>query len=149
VRLPAVVPVDLLAKSTSQCATLRSSDPAALSTFTGDGLIYQHGAHIGDTHSGSTFGIASFTGFANGATRSGFVYADRRTTLSGFCQRTLLIGGVTASFRQNFHLVLRRGWNPVVARFSVPRPGRVIADLRVGSNSAHEKWYFFKPPSHA
>jgi hypothetical protein len=38
-----------------------------------------------------------------------------------------------------------RGWTPVVARFSVPGPGRVIADLTVGSNSARESWYFFTP----
>jgi hypothetical protein len=36
VQLPAQVPADLLAKSTSQCATLHSSNPKALTTFTGD-----------------------------------------------------------------------------------------------------------------
>jgi hypothetical protein len=77
VQLPARVPVDLLAKSSSQCATLRSSNPKALTTFTGDSLLYQHGTHLGDTHSGSTFGIASFTSFATGNTRSGFLYANR------------------------------------------------------------------------
>lgn len=141
VQLPARVPVDLLAKSSSQCATLRSSNPKALSTFTGDSLIYQNGTHIGDTHSGSTPGIASFTSFANGDTRSGFVYADRHTTLTGFCERTITIRGVTADFRQNFDLPLHRGWNPVVADFSVPHSGHIIANLHLGTGP-HEKWYF-------
>jgi hypothetical protein len=144
VQLPARVPVDLLAKSTSQCTTLRSSDPHALSTFTGDSLIYQHGTHIGDTHSGSTRGIASFTAFANGDTRSGFVYADRNTTLSGFCERTISFGRTTANFRQNFDLPLHQGWNPVVADFSVPQPGHIVANLKRGTGP-HEKWYFFRP----
>jgi hypothetical protein len=144
VQLPARVPADLLATSTSQCATLRSSDPAALSTFTGDGLIYQHGTHIGDTHSGSTFGIASFTGFASGDTRSGFVYTDHTTTWTGFCQRTISVGGATAEFRQNFDLRLHQGWNPVVAIFSVPQPGHIVANLKPGTGP-YEKWYFFTP----
>lgn len=144
VQLPAPVPVDLLAKASSQCATLRSSNPKALSTFTGDSLIYQHGTHIGNTHSGSTPGIASFTGFANGDTRSGFVYANRNTTLTGFCERTITIGGFTGHFRQNFDLPLHQGWNPVVADFSVPQPGHVIANLKLGTGP-HEKWYFFTP----
>jgi hypothetical protein len=144
VELPARVPVDLLANSTSQCATLRSSDPNALSTFTGDSQIYQHGTHIGDTHSGSTLGIASFTAFASGDTRSGFVYANRNTTLTGFCQRTVSFGGTTAAFRQNFDLPLHKGWNPVVADFSVPQPGHIIANLKPGTGP-HEKWYFFTP----
>ena len=144
VQLPARVPVDLLAKSTSQCATLRSSDPDALSTFTGDSLIYQHGTHIGNTHSGSTPGVASFTSIASGDTRSGFVYASRTTTLTGFCQRTVSVGGTTAVFRQNFDLPLHTGWNPVVADFSVPQPGHIVADLKPGTGP-HEKWYFFTP----
>ena len=144
VQLPVWVPVDLLGKSSSQCATLRSSNPKALSTFTGDSLIYQHGTHNGDTHSGSTPGIASFTSFANGDTRSGFVYANRNTTLTGFCQRTITIGGVTADFRQNFDLPLHQGWNPVVADFSVPQPGHVVANLKPGTGP-HERWYFFTP----
>jgi hypothetical protein len=144
VRLPARVPVDLLVKSTSQCATLRSSNPQALSTFTGNSLIYQHGTDIGDTHSGSTMGIASFTSFANGDTRSGYVYANRTTTLTGFCQRTITVGGATADFRQNFDLPLRQGWNPVVADFSIPQPGRIVANLKLGTGP-HEKWYFFTP----
>jgi hypothetical protein len=144
VQLPAGVPVDLLANSTSQCATLRSSNPGALSTFTGDSLIYQHGTHIGDIHSGSTLGIASFTSFANGDTRSGFVYTDRATTLTGFCERTISAGETTADFRQNFDLPLHRGWNPVVADFSVPQPGHIVANLKLGTGP-HEKWYFFTP----
>jgi len=144
VQLPARVPVDLLAKSTTQCATLRSSNPNALSSFTGNSLIYQHGTPIGATHSGSTPGIASFTSFANGDTRSGFVYANRATTLTGFCERTITIGGFTADFRQNFDLPLRQGWNPVVADFSVPRPGHIIANLKLGTGP-QEKWYFFTP----
>ena len=146
VRLPAHVPVDLLSKSTSQCATLRSSNPKALSTFTGDGLIFKRGAHIADTHSGSTPGIAAFTSFAGGDTRSGFVYADRATRLTGFCQRTLSFGSGKVTFRQNFSLPLHQGWNRVVAFFSVPRPGRVVADLRLGTGR-HEKWYLFVPPA--
>ncbi len=146
VQLPARVPVDLLSKSTSQCATLRSSDPHALSTFTGNDLIYARGVHIGDTHSGSTPGIAAFTSFANGDTRSGLVYADRDTTLSGFCERTVSFGGTTVDFRQNFDLPLHRGWNRVAAYFSVPRPGHVVANLRLGTGH-HEKWYFFTPPT--
>jgi hypothetical protein len=47
-------------------------------------------------------------------------------------------------FRQNFDLPLHRGWNQVVASFSVPQPGHLVADLTVGSN-ADEKWYFFRP----
>jgi hypothetical protein len=144
VQLPARVPVDLLAKNTSQCATLHSSDPQALSTFTGDSLIYQHGTHIGNAHSGSTPGVASFTAFANGDTRSGFVYADRTTTLSGFCERTISAGETTAEFRQNFDLPLHQGWNPVVADFSVPQPGHIVANLKPGTGP-HEKWYFFRP----
>jgi hypothetical protein len=144
VKLPARVPVDLLAKSTTQCATLRSSNPDALSTFTGNSLIYQHGTPIGDTHSGSSRGIASFASFANGDTRSGYVYANRTTTLTGFCQRTITVGRATADFRQNFDLPLLRGWNPVVADFSVPRPGHIVANLKLGTGP-HEKWYFFTP----
>jgi hypothetical protein len=144
VKLPARVPVDLLAKSTSQCATLRSTNPNALSAFTGNSLIYQHGTSIGATHSGSTLGIASFTSFANGDTRSGYVYANRATTLTGFCQRAITVGQATADFRQNFDLPLHRGWNPVVAGFSVPQPGHVVANLKLGTGP-HERWYFFTP----
>jgi hypothetical protein len=146
VRLPARVPVDLLSKSASQCSTLHSSNPAALSNFIGDNLVFQHGVHIGDTHSGSTRGIASFTRFANGDTRSGFVYTTRATTLTGFCDRTIKVGKRTADFLQKVDLPLHRGWNPVVAVFSLPRPGHIVAHLKRGSNPA-EKWYFFAPPT--
>ena len=112
--------------------------------LTGDSLIYQHGTHIGDTHSGSTLGIASFTSFANGDTRSGFVYANHNTTLTGSCQRTITAGGATAHFRQNFDLPLHQGWNPVVADFSIPQPGHIVAGLKLGTGP-HEKWYFFTP----
>jgi hypothetical protein len=115
VRLPARVPVDLLSKSASQCSTLHSSDPAALDNFTGDNMVFQRGVHIGDTHSGSTLGIASFTHFASGDTRSGFVYTTHATTLTGFCDRTIMVGKKTADFLQKVDLPLHQGWNPVVA----------------------------------
>lgn len=102
--------------------------------------------HIGDTHSGSTPGIASFTSFANGDTRSGFAYSDRDTRLTGFCDRTIAVGGGSANFLQKFDLPLRRGWNPVVADFSVPRPGHIVARLKPGTGP-HENWYFFQPPT--
>jgi hypothetical protein len=143
VQFPATLPVDLLAKSTAQCATLHSSDPAALSNITGNYLIVQHGKPIGATHSGSSRAFASFTGFADGDTRTGFLYADRDHTLSGFCDRTLSFGGFSIDFRQNFDLRLHRGWNDVVAGVSLPRAGHVVADLTVGSNRAREKWFFF------
>ena len=63
--------------------------------------IFQDGKLIGATHSGTSQAIASFTGGANGDTRSGFLYVDRATTLSGFCQRTLTRGGFSVAFRQN------------------------------------------------
>jgi hypothetical protein len=144
VQFPARLPVDLLAKSTAQCATLHSSDPAALSNFTGNYLIVQHGKPIGAAHSGSSRAFASFTGFANGDTRTGFLYADRDHTLSGFCDRALSFGRFSIDFRQNFDLRLHRGWNEVVAAVSIPRAGHVIADLTVGSDRAREKWYFFR-----
>jgi hypothetical protein len=137
------LPVDLLAKSTAQCATLHSSDPAALSNFTGNYLIVQHGKPIGATHSGSSRAFASFTGFADGDTRTGFLYADRDHMLSGFCDRTLSFGGYSVDFRQNFDLRLHRGWNDVVAGVALPRAGHVVADLTVGSNRTREKWFFF------
>jgi hypothetical protein len=101
--------------------------------------------HIGNVQSGTTLGIASFTGFANGDTRSGFIYTDRATTLTGFCERVITTPAGTVDFRQNIDLPLHRGWTPVVACFSVPGPGRVIADLTAGSNSANERWFFFTP----
>ena len=146
VRFPAVLPVDLLQTSAAQCATLRSSDPAARSNFTGNYLIVQHSKPIGATHSGTSRAFASFTGFVNGDTRTGFLYADRDHVLSGFCQRTLSFGGYSFDFRQNFDLRLHRGWNEVVAVVAVPHVGHVVADLTVGSNRVREKWYFFHPP---
>jgi hypothetical protein len=101
--------------------------------------------HTGDVHPGTTLSIASFTSFANGDTRSGLVYASRDTTLTGFCEREITTSAGIADFRQNVDLPLHRGWNPVVASFSVPGPSRVVADLTVGSNSARERWYFFTP----
>jgi ketol-acid reductoisomerase len=89
--------------------------------------------HIGDTHSGSTLGIASFTSFANGDTRSGFLYTNHATTLTGFCDRTIMVGGQTEDFLQKVDLSVHRGWNPVVAVFSVPGPGHIVAHLRLGS----------------
>jgi hypothetical protein len=84
--------------------------------------------------------------FANGDARSGFVYSDRDTKLTGSCDRTISTGRVAADFLQKFNLTLHRGWNSVVAYFSVPQPGHIVADLKAGSNGAHEKWYFFRPP---
>ena len=143
VQFPAALPVDLLQKSTAQCGTLHSSDPAALSNFTGNYLLVQHGKPIGAIHSGTSRAFASFTGFANGDTRTGFLYADRDHILSGFCQRALSFGGYSVDFRQNFDLRLHKGWNEVVAVISIPHPGQVVADLTVGSNRAREKWFFF------
>ncbi|HEX6855236.1 MAG TPA: hypothetical protein VF204_08070 [Streptosporangiaceae bacterium] len=65
-------------------------------------------------------------------------------TLTGFCQRTITAGGITADFRQNFDLPLHQGWNPVVADFSIPQPGHIVANLELGTGQ-HEKWYFFTP----
>jgi len=146
VRFPAVLPVDLLEKSSNQCSTLHSSDPAALSNFTGNYLIFQHGKQIGATHSGSSQAFASFTGFANGDTRTGFLYADRDNTLSGFCQRTISFGGSSVDFLQKFDLPVHKGWNVVVAALSIPQAGHVVASLAVGSNHAGEQWFFFRPP---
>jgi hypothetical protein len=44
----------------------------------------------------------------------------------------------------NFDLPLHLGWNPVVADFSVPHPGCIVANLKPGAGP-HEKWYFFTP----
>jgi len=146
VQFPAILPLDLLQKSAAQCATLHSSDPAALSNFTGNYLIIQHGKPIGATHSGTSRAFASFAGFANGDTRTGFLYADRDHTLSGFCRRALSFGGYAVDFRQNFNLRLHKGWNEVEAVVSIPHAGHVVANLTVGSNRAQEKWFFFRPP---
>jgi hypothetical protein len=146
VHFPALLPVDLLQKSIDQCSTLRSSNPAALSNFTGNYLIFQHGRQIGAIHSGSSRAFASFTGFASGDTRTGFLYADQDTTLSGFCQRTLRFGGFSVDFRQNFDLPVHKGWNTVVAVIAIPQAGLVVATLRAGSHRTGEQWFFFDLP---
>jgi hypothetical protein len=145
VRFPSVLPVDLLHKSTDQCSTLHSSDPAALNNFTGNYLIVQHGTQIGATHSATSQAFASFTGGVSGDTRTGFLYTDRNTTLRGYCQRTVTLGGYSVAFRQNFNLPVHKGWNEVVASLSIPQAGHLVSDLRVGSNRAREKWFFFRP----
>lgn len=143
VQMPAVVPVDLLGRSTDQCSTIQSSDPNALSNFTGNYLISQHGKPIGATHSASSAGFASFTAFHDGDTRTGFFYTDRDVTLTGFCDRTLSFGGASIDFLQEYNITAHKGWNPVVAVLSVPQPGHVAAHLTQGSNTAREQWYFF------
>ena len=145
VRFPSTLPVDLLHKSTDQCSTLRSSDPAALNNFTGNYLVVQHGMQVGATHSATSQAFASFTGGAAGDTRTGFLYTNHTTTLSGYCQRTISLGGYTVDFRQNFDLHAHRGWNEVVARLSIPQAGHLVSDLTVGSNRAREKWFYFHP----
>ena len=146
VDLPAVVPVDLLGKSTDQCSTIQASDPDALSNFTGNYLIFQHGKQIGATHSASSPGFASFTSFADGDTRTGLFYTDRDVTLGGFCDRQLSFGGFSIDFLQRFDIKAHRGWNKVVAVLHVPQPGHVIATLTAGSNRRGEQWFFFPAP---
>jgi hypothetical protein len=51
-----------------------------------------------------------------------------------------------ADFLQKVDLPLHRGWNPVEGVFSVPRPGHIVAHLKLGPGP-HEKWYFFTPPT--
>ena len=133
----------MLGKSTDQCSTIQSSDPGALSNFTGNYLIVQHGKPIGATHSASSPGFASFTTFHDGDTRTGFFYADRDVTLTGFCDRTLSFGGASVDFLQEYDITAHRGWNQVVALLSVPQPGHVVAHLTQGSNAAHEQWFLF------
>lgn len=147
VQFPVVMPMDLLEHGTDQCPSIHASDPAALSNFTGNYLIVQHGKQIGAIHSGSSEAIASFTGGANGDTRTGFLYADRDEALSGFCRRTISLGGHSVDFRQNLGLNVHKGWNEVVADFSIPRAGHIVSDLNVGSNRAAEKWFFFSSSS--
>ncbi len=145
--LPPVVPVDLLGKSTDQCSTIQSSDPEALSNFTGDYMIDQGGKPIGATHSASSPGFASFTSFHDGDTRTGLFYTDRDLTLSGFCDRTLTFGAVSVDFLQDFDISAHKGWNSVVAVLSLPEPGHIVAHLTGGSNRANEQWFFFSTPS--
>jgi hypothetical protein len=142
VQLPEVVPVDLLGKASDQCPTLQASDPDAMTNFTGNYLVFQHGEQIEMTHSASSVGFASFSNFADGDTRTGLFYADRDVTLSGFCDRQLTFGGNSVDFRQNFDIAAHRGWNEVVAVLSVPQPGQVVADLRAGANDL-EQWFLF------
>lgn len=146
IQFPAALPVDMLQTSAAQCPTIRSSDPSALSNSTGNYLIFQHGKLIGATHAGSSPAIASFTGAANGDSRTGFLYADQDTFQSGFCHRTIRLGGITIDFRQNLDLHLHKGWNAVVAEFSIPRAGHIVSDLRVSPNRAGQRWFFFHPP---
>jgi hypothetical protein len=145
--LPPVVPVDLLGRSTDQCSTIQSSVPEALSNFTGNYLITQHGKPIGATHSASSLGFASFTSFHDGDTRTGLFYADRDVTLTGFCDRTLSFGAVSIDFRQEFDINAHKGWNSVVAELSVPQPGNVVAHLTRGANRTGEQWFFFPTAS--
>jgi len=145
--LPPVIPVDLLGKSTDQCSTIQPSDPQALSNFTGNYLISQHGKPIGATHSASSPGFASFTSFHDGDTRTGLFYTDRDVTLTGFCDRTLSFGAVSVDFLQEFDISAHKGWNTVVAVVSVPQPGHIVAHLTRGSNRANERWFFFSMPS--
>jgi hypothetical protein len=146
IELPPVVPVDLLGKSTNQCSTIQSSDSEALSNFSGNYLISQHGKSIGATHSASSPGFASFTSFRDGDTRTGLFYADRDMTLTGFCDRPLAFGGASIDFLQQFDITAHRGWNQVVAVISVPQPGHVVAHLTQGSNLANEQWFLFSTP---
>jgi len=142
VNLPDEVPADLLGKSTDQCSTIQSSDAEALSNFTGNYLVFQQGQQIGATHSASSVGFASFSGFHDGDTRTGLFYADRDVRLSGYCDRQLTFGSNAIDFRQNFDITAHKGWNEVVAVLSLPQPGQVIASLHAGSN-AMEQWFLF------
>ncbi len=145
--LPTVVPADLLGKSTDQCSTIQASDPEALTNFTGNYLISQHGKPIGATHSASSSGFASFTSFHDGDTRTGLFYTDRDVTLTGSCDRTLSFGAVSIEFLQEFDISAHKGWNSVVAVVSVPQQGHIVAHLRRGSDRANEQWFFFSTPS--
>jgi hypothetical protein len=145
--LPPVVPVDLLGKSTDQCSTIQSSDPEALSNFTGNYLINQDGKPLGATHSASSPGFASFTSFDDGDTRTGLFYADRDVTLTGCCDRTLSFGAASVDFLQEFDVPAHKGWNSVVAVLSVPQPGHIVANLTSGSNRTNEQWFFFSTRS--
>jgi len=147
IELPPVVPVDLLGRSSDQCSTIQSSDPEALSNFTGNYLISQHGKPIGATHAASSPGFASFTSFHDGDTRTGLFYADRDVTLTGFCDRTLSFGAVSIDFLQEFDIIAHKGWNTVVAVLTVPQPGHIVAHLTRGSNLSNEQWFFFSTPS--
>ena len=139
---PAVLPQDVLVRPSAQCSTIQASNPIVLTAFTGNDLIFQRGKLIGSIHSGSSLGVASFTSIAGGDTRTGYVYASADTTQTGYCERTVKFGTYAVDFRQTFELNLRKGWNMVVADFSMPAPGHIVSDLKLGANSA-ERFYFF------
>ena len=145
--LPPVVPVDLLGKSTDQCSTIQASHPEALSNFTGNYLISQHGKPIGATHSASSPGFASFTAFHDGDTRTGLFYTDRDVMLTGSCDRVLSFGTASIDFLQEFDITAHKGWNSVVAVLSVPQPGHIVAHLTLGSSRGNEQWFLFSTPS--
>jgi hypothetical protein len=147
IHFPATLPVDMLQATAAQCSTLHASDPALLSNSTGNYLLFQHGRQIGATHAGSSQAIAAFTGVADGDARTGFLYADRNSTQSGSCERTLSFGGYSVDFRQNLDLHLHKGWNSVVAHFSIPQAGHIVSDLTVSSDRAGQTWFFFRPPT--
>lgn len=143
VTYPATLPPDVLGRPADQCPTIRATDPAALTAFTANDLVYQHGVLVAATHSGTSRGAASFTSIAGGDTRTGYVYADRNTTTSGSCERKISLGGQSVDFLQELDLPLRRGWNVVVARFSTPRPGQVVSELTTGSDRSRERFFLF------
>lgn len=145
VTYPPTLPPDVLSKPSDQCSTIRSTDPDASTAFTANDLVFRHGTLVGATHSGTSPGVAAFTSIAGGDTRTGYVYADRDTRTSGYCERKVSFGGYAVDFRQNLNLSLHRGWNVVVADFSTPQPGQVVSDLRVGSNRASERFFLFHP----
>ena len=145
VTYPATLPPDVLSRPRDQCPTIQATDPTASTAFTANDLVFQHGMLVGATHSGTSPGVAAFTSIANGDTRTGYVFADRDTTTSGYCERTVSFGGHAVDFRQNLDLRLHRGWNVVVADFSTPRPGQVVSDLKVGSNRSSERFFLFQP----
>ena len=142
---PATLPADVLSRPAEQCSTIQATDPAARTAFTANDVIYQHGAPVAAIHSGTSLGVAAFTGIMAGDTRTGYVYADRPTTTSGFCERRVSFGGHAVDFLQNLDLPLHQGWNQVVADFSTPAPGQVVSDLTVGSNRAGERFFLFRP----
>jgi hypothetical protein len=145
VAYPATLPAAVLSRPGDQCSTIQATDPTASTAFTANDLVFQHGMLVGAIHSGTSPGVAAFTSIANGDTRTGYVFTDRDTTTSGYCERTVSFGGRAVDFRQNLALRLRRGWNVVVADFSTPQPGTVVSDLRVGSNRSSERFFLFQP----
>jgi hypothetical protein len=145
VTYPATLPADLLSNPSDQCSTIHATDPAASTAFTANDLIFRHGMLAAATHSGTSPGVAAFTSIVNGDTRTGYVYADRDTTTSGYCERRVTFGGYAVDFRQNLDLELHQGWNVVVADFSTPQPSEVVSNLKVGSNRSSEQFFLFHP----